>query len=97
MLAAALFGEARALAVRAGSVAEAREILEGLAEGRFDLVAQEAGLMAGYWSASVQRSHPVDLLAAGLLVASGPVDLDRVARWVEIGRRRGAAPMYRAR
>jgi hypothetical protein len=97
MLAAALFGEARALAVQAGSIAQAREVLATLAAGRSDLVAQEAGLMAGYWLAAVQRSHPVDLLAAGLLIVSGPVDLDVVARWVEIGRQRGSAPMYRAR
>lgn len=97
MLAAALFGEARALAVQAGSIAEARELIASLAEGRYDLVAQEAGLMAGYWSATASRQPPVELLAAGLLLVSGPVDLDRVARWVEIGRKRGAAPMYRAR
>lgn len=97
MLAAALFGEARALAVKAGSIAEAREVLDVLASGRYDLMAQEAGLMAGYWSAAVHRSHPLDLLAAGLLIVSGPVDLDVVAQWVEVGRKRGAAPMYRAR
>jgi len=97
MLAAALFGTARRLAVDAGSIAEARNTLEELAAGPYDLLGQEAGLMAGYRSAAVQRSHPVDLLAAGLLVISGPVDLDEVAKWVEIGRQRGSAAMYRAR
>jgi hypothetical protein len=97
MLAAALFGEARALAVRSGSIAEARETLQRLADGRSDLVAQEAGLMAGYWPATVPRQHPIELLAAGLLIVSGPVDLATVARWVEIGRKRGVTPMYRAR
>lgn len=97
MLAAALFGTARRLAVDAGSMAEARGTLEELAAGRYDLLGQEAGLMAGYWSVAVHRTHPVDLLAAGLLVVSGPVDLDEVSKWVEIGRKRGAAPMYQAR
>jgi hypothetical protein len=96
MLGAALFGEARALAVRAGSIDEAREVLLRLANGRYDLLAQEAGLMAGFWSATVAREHPVHLLAAGLLIVSGPVDFNLVARWVEIGRKRGSAPMYRA-
>ena len=96
MLSAAIFGTARRLAVDAGSIAEAKQTLQELAAGRYDLMGQEAGLMAGYWSVAVHRTYPVDLLAAGLLVVSGPVDLDAVAKWVEIGRQRGSAPMYRA-
>ncbi len=53
--------------------------------------------MAGYWLAAAKRSHPMDLLPAGLLIVSSPVDLDVVARWVEVGRQRGSAPIYRAR
>jgi len=97
MLGAALYGTARKLAVDAGSMDEARQALEKMAAGRYDLLGQEAGLMAGCWSVSVSRRHPVELLAAGLLVVSGPVDLDEVAKWVEIGRKRASAPMYRAR
>ena len=97
MLSAAIFGTARKLAVDAGSIAEAKQTLQELADGRYDLMGQEAGLMAGYWSVAVHRTHPVDLLAAGLLVVSGPVDLDMVAKWVEIGRQRGSAPKYSAR
>lgn len=97
MLAAALYGQARRLAVDAGSISEARQILQDLAAGRRDLLSQEAGLAVGCWSVSVHRAHPVELLTAGLLVVSGPVDLDTVTRWVEIGRRRASAPMYRAR
>ncbi|HEY5784819.1 MAG TPA: hypothetical protein VIT65_08575 [Microlunatus sp.] len=97
MLAAAILGEARRLAVGAGSISEAQQLIQDLADGRHDLIAQEAGLAAGYWSASVHREHPVELLTAGLLIVSGPMDFDTVAHWVEIGRKRAAAPMYRAR
>lgn len=94
MLAAALYGHARRLAVEAGSIDDARRFLEGRAGGRSDLLAQEAGTMAGYWTVAAQRTHPVELLAAGLLVVSGPVDLAAVARWIEVGRRRAQAPKH---
>ena len=97
MLAAAIFGEARRLAAAAGSIAEAHQLICDLADGRYDLISQEAGLAAGSWSATLHRTHPVELLTAGLLMTSGPVDINIVARWMDIGRTRGAAPMYRAR
>ena len=31
------------------------------------------------------------------MIVSGPVDFEIVAGWVEIGRKRAAAPMYQAR
>lgn len=96
MLAAALYGTARSLAVDAGSIADATQILEDLAAGRYDLMAREAGRAAGCWSMTVQRSHPVELLAAGLLAVSGPIDLNVLARSVELGRKRASAPMHRA-
>jgi len=96
MLAAALYGTARSLAVDAGSIADATQILENLAAGRYDLMAREAGRAAGCWSMTVQRSHPVELLAAGLLAVSGPIDLNVLARSVELGRKRASAPMHRA-
>lgn len=97
LLAAALYGTARRLAAEDDSIAEVKLVLGDLADGRYDLLAREAGLMAGYWSVAVQRTHPVELLTAGLLVVSGSVDLPTVAEWVEVGRRRGSAPLYRAR
>ena len=97
MLAAALYGHARRLALDAGSIADARQFLEERAAGRYDLLAQEAGSAAGTWTVASQRTHPVELLAAGLLVVSGPLDLAEVARWIEIGRRRASAPKHGAR
>ena len=96
MLAAALYGEARRLAVEAGSIAEAKQILSDLAAGRYDLRSQEAGLAAGYWTATAHRADPVELLTAGLLAVSGPVDFNTLANWVKVGRHRGSAPVYRA-
>lgn len=94
MLAAALYGHARRLAMEAGSISDARRLLEQRAAGRNDLLAQEAGAAAGYWTVTAQTSHPVELLTAGLLVGSGSVDLGAVAYWIEVGRRRAAAPMH---
>jgi len=97
MLAAALYGHARRLALDAGSMADARQFLEQRAAGRYDLLAQEAGSAAGAWTVASQRTHPVELLAAGLLVVSGPLDLAEVAHWIEVGRRRASAPKHGAR
>ncbi|HEY5846678.1 MAG TPA: hypothetical protein VIT42_07810 [Microlunatus sp.] len=97
MLSAALYGTARKLAVDGGSIRDAQQIIHDLAAGRIDLIAQEAGLAAGDWFASIHTKQPIELLTAGLLIVSGPVDFELVARWVEIGRKRAAAPMYQAR
>lgn len=94
MLGAALYGHARRLAMEAGSITDARRFLQQRADGRNDLLAQEAGTAAGNWTVTAQTSHPVELLTAGLLVVSGPVDLAAVAYWIEVGRRRAAAPMH---
>jgi hypothetical protein len=97
MLAAALYGHARRLALEAGSIEDACRYLEQRAAGRYDLLAQEAGSAAGNWVVTAQRTHPVELLAAGLLVVSGPMELAEVARWIEIGRRRASAPAHGTR
>jgi hypothetical protein len=94
MLAAALYGHARRLALEAGSITDARRFLAARADGRYDLLAQEAGTAAGHWTVTAQRSHPVELLAAGLLIVSAPVDLTVVAHWIDVGRRRAAAPKH---
>lgn len=94
MLAAALYGHARRLALEAGSINEARQFLTEQAAGRYDLLAQEAGSAAGNWTVTAQRSHPVELLAAGLLLVSAPVDLAVVAHWIDVSRRRASAPKH---
>lgn len=94
MLAAAVYGHARRLALEAGSIDDARRFLAARADGRSDLLAQEAGSAAGNWTVTSQRSHPVELLAAGLLLVAAPVDLALVAYWIDVGRRRAAAPKH---
>ena len=70
-------------------MAELRE----LANGRGDLLAEQAGLMTGYAEvAPVTNAHR---LAARLLVQAG-ADADAIPRWVEFGPQRAAAPMHSA-
>jgi hypothetical protein len=69
--------------------------LRKVAQGRDDIRVECAGTIAGAWfSSSARRGE--DLIAAGLLMLAGHVDLDGLDRWVRIGweRRRGASNPY---
>jgi len=60
-----------------------------------DIRVQCAGTIAGVWSAgNARRGH--DLIAAGLLMLAGPVDLDELDRrmWIGWERRRRATVPY---
>jgi len=91
ILAAKLSGRAQRLASAGGSIADAVADLEAMAHGRRDLLAQEAGLMVGWWSAKAGTADY--LVAAGLLVMAG-ADHDQLAQWIELGRRRASAPTH---
>jgi hypothetical protein len=69
--------------------------LREAAQGRDDIRVECAGTIAGSWFASGARRGE-ELLAAGLLMLAGHVDLDELDRWLRIGweRRRGAAVPY---
>ena len=69
--------------------------LREVAQGRDDIRTECAGTIAGSWFASGARRGE-ELIAAGLLMLAGPVDLDELDRWMRIGweRRRGAAVPY---
>ena len=69
--------------------------LREVAQGRDDIRVQCAGVIAGSWFSSIARRGE-DLIAAGLLMLAGPVDLDELDRWMRIGwgRRRGADLPY---
>ena len=69
--------------------------LREVAEGRDDIRVECAGTIAGAWFPNPARRGE-DLIAAGLLMLAGPVDLDELDRWMRIGweRRRGAAVPY---
>ena len=91
ILAAKLNGRAQRLASAGGSITDAVADLEAMAHGRRDLLAQEAGLMVGWWSAKAGTGDY--LLAAGLLVMAG-ADHAHLTRWMELGRRRASAPTH---
>jgi hypothetical protein len=69
--------------------------LREVAHGRDDIRVECAGILAGSWFSSTARLGE-DLIAAGLLILAGPVDLDELDRWTRIGweRRRGGSNPY---
>ena len=91
ILCARLSGTAVRLARAGGPIDEAVADLRALAGGRGDLLAETAGVMAGWWSVRVEGGD--HLVAAGLLVLAG-ANHDQIARWVEIGRERVVTPRH---
>jgi hypothetical protein len=69
--------------------------LREVAQGRDDIRVECAGIVAGSWFSSGARRGE-DLIAAGLLMLAGPVDLDELDKWMRTGweRRRGASNPY---
>jgi hypothetical protein len=65
--------------------------LREVAQGRDDIRTECAGTIAGAWFSSKDRRGD-DLIAAGLLMLAGPVDLDELDEWMRTGweRRRGS-------
>jgi hypothetical protein len=93
-LSSALHGEALLTAQRP----ELQPLIDHLAEvaqGRDDIRTECAGTIAGSWFSSTARRGE-ELVAAGLLMLAGHVDLDELDRWMRIGwgRRRGAGVPY---
>jgi hypothetical protein len=69
--------------------------LAEIAQGRDDIRVECAAVIAGSWFASAARRGE-DLIAAGLVLLAGHVDLDELDRWVRVGwerRRRGVKPV----
>jgi hypothetical protein len=60
-----------------------------------DVRTECAGTLAGAWFAS-NGKRGEELIAAGLLMLAGHVDLDELDRWIKIGseRRRGVTTSY---
>ena len=86
---AELHGEAL-LAARRPELQPLIDHLREVAQGRDDIRTEVAGIIAGAWFSSPARRGE-DLIAAGLLMLAGPVDLDELDTWVRTGweRRRG--------
>jgi hypothetical protein len=93
-LSAALHGEAL-LAARRPELQPLIDHLREVAQGRDDIRTEVAGVIAGSWFAGGGRGGE-DLIAAGLLMLAGPVDLDELDRSVRAGweRRRGSTVPY---
>lgn len=94
ILVAQLSGRAIRLARDKGSIAEAIADLRERAGGRSDLLAETAGLMGGYWSATSATQSGDYVVAFGLLIMAG-ADHARIAEWVELGRLRARSPGQR--
>lgn len=91
---AALHGEALLTAKRP-ELQPLIDHLREVAQGRDDIRTECAGVIAGSWfSSPVRRGE--DLIAAGLLMLAGHIDLDELDRWMRVGweRRRGASTPY---
>src|SRR5215207_4290986 len=72
------------------SIAELREI----ANGRDDVLAEAAGLTAGFWYASPAIHVGHELIAAGMLILTAggrgvPLDYGALERWTRVGYERG--------
>jgi hypothetical protein len=94
ILSAELHGEAL-LAAKRPELQPLIDHVREVAQGRDDIRIECAGTIAGAWFASGARRGE-ELIAAGLLMLAGPVDLDQLDRWMRIGweRRRGADIPY---
>jgi hypothetical protein len=90
----ALHGEAL-LTVRRPELRPLIDHLAEQAQGRDDIRVECAGIIAGSWFASPARRGE-DLVAAGLLMLAGHVDLDELDNWIQLGweRQRGATDLY---
>jgi hypothetical protein len=95
-LSSELHGEASLMAKRP----ELQPLIDHLREvpqGRDDIRIECAGTIASAWFAGIGKRGE-ELIAAGLLMLAGHVDLDELDRWIRVGweRRRGAAVPYPA-
>jgi hypothetical protein len=93
-LAAALHGEAL-LTARRPELQPLIDHLREVAQGRDDIRTECAGVIAGAWFADAARRGE-ELIAAGLLMLAGHVDLDELDQWMRVGweRRRGTDVPY---
>ena len=59
--------------------------LREIAAGRDDIRVECAGTIAGSWFGSPSMMYGHELIAAGLLLVSGPVDRELLKQWVRTG------------
>src|SRR5215213_9107760 len=83
ILSSELHGEAL-LTARRPELQPLIDHLRDVAQGRDDIRTESAGTIAGAWFSSPDRRGE-ELIAAGLLMLAGHVDLDELDRWMRIG------------
>src|SRR5215213_7744878 len=94
LLYSALHGTAMRYAAERRSLDESIEELREIADGRNDILAEAAGITAGYWYASPATRVGNELVGAGMLILAGagqefPLDYDELERWTRVGYERG--------
>ena len=94
LLSTALHGSAIRYAVEKRDLAESIAELREIADGRNDILAEAAGITAGYWYAWPSTHIGHELIAAGMLIMAGggngkPLDYDELERWTRVGFERG--------
>ena len=65
-----------------------------IADGRNDILAEAAGITAGFWYTSPATHVGYELIGAGMLILAGdgrglPFDYDELERWTRVGYGRG--------
>ena len=94
LLYSALHGTAMRYAVERRNLDESIEELRHIADGRNDILAEAAGITAGFWYAWPSTHIGHELVAAGMLILAGdgrglPFDYDELERWTRVGYKRG--------
>jgi hypothetical protein len=94
LLGSELHGTAMRYAAEKRDLAESIAELREMANGRDDILAEAAGIEAGYWYAWPSTHAGYELVAAGMLImAAGhdgkPLDYDELERWTRVGYERG--------
>jgi hypothetical protein len=86
----ALHGAALRFAAEKRGLADSIADLREIAGGRDDVIAEVAGIEAGWWYASPATHAGYELVAAGMLImAAGrdgmPLDFEALERWTRVG------------
>jgi hypothetical protein len=85
-----LHGTAMRYAAERRNLDESIEELRQIADSRNDILAEAAGLTAGFWYASPATHVGYELIGAGMLILAGdgrglPMDYDELERWTRVG------------
>jgi hypothetical protein len=94
LLYSALHGTAMRYAVERRNLDESIEELRQIADGRNDILAEAAGITAGFWYAGPGTHVGYELIGAGMLILAGggrglPFDYHELEGWTRVGYERG--------